>query len=576
MKFFRRLPGRVSILAAIGLALAAAASAQIVLRPGEKPSDRPAGTFISRESVTVTNIDVVVEDKQGNRVTGLRKEDFVVIEDGSEQLVTNFFAIEKGRMLVAGGEEALPTPAAAPPEPAPIVAAPKTRVVIFVDNLSLQPFNRNRVLRNVETWVRESVKDDVEGMIVVWNRSLKIRRKFTNDGRDLSDVLRQIEDESGLGATHSSTRRDLIRQIDDSQTASEAVAAVRSWANEQVNDLTFTIDALKSTINNLAGIEGRKILIHVSDGLPQSPGAEFWKYIQDRFRGDTTVLVNQFEFDKATMYLGVVQAANAAGVTMYTIDAAGLSVDSNVSAENRTTKYRIDTFIQQTNLHAMLQMMAEETGGQAILNRNDVTGPLKQIEADYTSYYSLGYRSLRSGLDRPHKVEVKLKNRKGLTARARRSYVEKGLETKTVEAVMSGLYFPRDENPMAVALEIGQPAPTESGNFSVPVRIRIPYSRLALLPEGSKVRGRLMFYFVVMDSLEKKSDLTTQEKTIELDAKTFEGLSKRDYLYDVRMLMIPGRQRLSVAVRDETTRTTSFVQQNIFVSVFSGEAPSSR
>jgi hypothetical protein len=228
---------------------------------------------------------------------------------------------------------------------------------------------------------------------------------------------------------------------------------------------------MKSTIANLAGIEGRKIMIHVSDGLPQAAGAEIWKYISDKYHQDSTVLMNNFEFDQNPKYISVIQAANAAGVTLYTIDAAGLSADSNVSAENRGLSQRIDMFTEQNNLTAPLQLMAEETGGVAIINRNDVSEPLKQIEADYTSYYSLGYRSLRTGLDRPHKVEVKLRNKKGLTARARRSYVEKGLETKTTEAVMSGLYFSREENPMAVGLEIGQPVPVQSGNFSVPVRI---------------------------------------------------------------------------------------------------------
>ena len=583
MKFSRRLPGRVSALTAALIALAAGAAAQTALKPGETPPERPAGTYVSRESVTVTNIDVVVVDGKGNRVTGLKKSDFIVFEDGLEQPVTNFFAVEQGRMTVVAEEESSPPPAGAPaaaPAPAPAlpaeavtVAAPKTRILIFIDNLSLQPGNRNRVFKKLEEWVREAVKGDTEAMIVVWNRSLKIRRKFTNDGRDLSDVLKQIEEESGLGSNRATSRRDVIKDIDRSTSVSEATQSARTYANEYVNDMNFTIEAMKSTITNLAGIEGRKIMIHVSDGLPQAPGAELWKYISEKYRQESTVLMNNFEFDQTPKYISVIQAANAAGVTLYTIDAAGLTVDSNVSAETRGQEQRIDTFVEQNNQTAPLQLMAEETGGEAIINRNDVSGPLKQIEADYTSYYSLGYRSIRTGLDRPHKVEVKLRNKKGLTARARRSYVEKGLETKTTEAVMSGLYFAREENPMAVGLEIGQPVPVQSGNFSVPVRIRIPYSRIAMLPDGKNVRGRLTFYFVVMDALEKKSDLSSQNKTIEIDAKRFEELGKKDFVYDVQMIMIPGRQRLSLAVRDDTTNQTSFLQQNIFVSVFSGQAP---
>src|ERR1017187_808811 len=271
---------RASVLTAAALVLSPALS-QV---PAQKP-EAPAAGFVARDTVSVTNLDVVVTDGKGNRVTGLKKEDFIVIEDNFEQLVTNFFAVEQGRITLPA-EEATPAPVPAPgPAPAPAAgSAPRTRIVIFVDNLHLAPFDRNRVFRSVEPFVRENVKDNVEGMIVAWNRSLKIRRKFTNDGRDLSDVLRQLEDESALGQQIISDRRDVIQAIDDSTSPDQAAGRVRTYCESLDNDLTFTIDAMKTTINQLAGVEGRKILICVSDGLPQSPGAEVWKYISDRYR----------------------------------------------------------------------------------------------------------------------------------------------------------------------------------------------------------------------------------------------------------------------------------------------------
>ena len=543
------------------------------------PPDRPAGPYVARgEVVSVTNLDVVVTDGKGNRITGLKKEDFIVIEDNLEQVVTNFSPIEQGKMLLPAEEApaaAAPAQPGAAPAPPPVASAPKTRIVLFIDNLHLSPFSRNRVLRNVETFVRDSVKDNIEGMIVVWNRSLKIRRKFTNDGRDLSDVLKQIEEESALGQQIISDRRDVIQAIDDSTTADQAAGRVRSYCQALDNDLTFTIDAMKTTINQLAGVDGRKILIHVSDGLPQSPGAELWQYISDKYRDATMHSTSLFEFDRTAKYLSVVQAANASGVSVYTIDASGLSVDSNVSAENRTTGQRIDVFLERNNLQSMLSLMAEETGGEAILNKNDVLGALKNIEKDYTSYYSIGYRSIRSGLDRPHKVEVKLK-KKGFTVRARRSYLEKGVETKVREAVTSALFFPRDDNPLAVGLEVGKPVPADRENFAVPVTIRIPYARLAMLPEGTKVRGRVVFYFVVIDSAGQQSELTTQPVPIDLDAKKFEALARKDFVYDVKLIMIPGGQKLSIAVRDDITNSTSYLQKSVFVSAFAGEESTPR
>ncbi len=551
--------------------------------PTPAPTPRP-GPLVRNVDVTVTNLDVVVTDSKGNRVKGLTKEDFEVYEDGQLQPLTNFYAVDGGKVVFFGDEPVpgaaaspAPSPAAPAPTPAPAPApaapepaaaplvVPRTHVVIFIDNLSLQPFNRNRVLRNVQGWVRENVRDSVEAMVVTWDRSLKVRRKFTNDGREVSDVLKQQEDLSTMGQTRMQERRDVIKRIDEAQSETEAFQEVRSYAQSYENDLKFTVDALKKTIDQLAGIEGRKILLHVSEGLPQTPGAELWKYVQDKFRTQSGGLMG-FEFDKTASYLGIIRAANAAGVTMYMVDASGLSIDTGVSAENRSTEQRIDPFIEKTNLQSMIQLMAEETGGKAILNRNDITGSLNDMKADYTSYYSVGYRSLKTGGERPRKVEVKMK-KKGLKARSRRSYIEKGLETRIAEGVTSALYFVRDENPLAVGIEVGQPAPADAQNYLVPIRIRVPFSRITLLPEGATARGRVVLYFIVVDSAGKQSELAQQIVPVEVASKDLADVNRRDFVYDARLLMIPGGQRLSLAVRDEPTNTVSYVQQSIFVSV---------
>lgn len=548
----------------------------------EKPTG-VVGPVVKNVDVSITNLDVVVTDSKGNRITGLRKEDFEVIEDGLQQILTNFYAVEAGMLKVAVDlPVAAPAQGATAAAPAKIEAgnaevAPlpvlKTRIVIFVDNLHIAPFNRNRVLRNIETFVRANVKDNVEAMVVTWERSLKVLRKFTNDGRDVADVLKQVEEVSALGSSRLSERRDVLKEIDDSRSVDEAVARIRSYILAQKNDLDFTVEALKTAVNQLAGVEGKKIFLHVSDGLPQSPGYELWLYAQEKYRTQS-LLMNAQEFDKTAGYLGVIRNANAAGVTIYAVDAAGLSVDSSVSAENATMGSRLDTFAEKNNDQSMLTLMSEETGGAAILNKNDITPALKDLERDWTSYYSLGYRSLRSGADRPHKVDVRVK-RKGLTARARRSYLEKSPETRITEATLSALVFPRDDNPLAVGLETGTPAPADRANFLVPIRIRVPFTRITLLPDGPKLRGRLIVYFVVLDSAGKQSDLAQQTIPVEVDAKAFNALSKKDFIYDARLVMIPGGQRLSIAVRDDLTNAVSYVQKSIFVSVFSGEAGTS-
>jgi hypothetical protein len=88
------------------------------------------------------------------------------------------------------------------------------------------------------------------------------------------------------------------------------------------------------------------------------------------------------------------------------------------------------------------------------------------------------------------------------------------------------------------------------------------------------MRGRLVFYFVVVDTEGKQSELTSQPVPVEVEAKTFAAQSaRRDFVYDVKLVMIPGGQKLSLAIRDDVTNQTSYLQKAIFVSAFAGERP---
>ncbi len=566
---------RILLLGSVLSFLCAVSPASAQKPPAEKPRSE-SGSVVKSVDVSITNLDVVVTDSKGNRAKGLTKDDFEVVEDGQVQPLTNFYAVEGGAVTFFGDEavsvpsaETGPknTPVPAPENVAPL-PVPRTRIVIFVDNLNIAPFNRNRILRNVQEFVRTSVKGNVEAMVVTWDRSLKVRRKFTNDGRDVSDVLRQIEDISALATQRASERQNVLKEIDDASSADVAVTRVRSYVLSYKNDMDFTLEALKKSIDQLSGVEGRKILLHLSDGLPQSPGAELWQYIQDRFRAQSLQL-SSFEFDLTSKYLGIIRAANAAGVTIYSVDAGGLQIDSGISAENATTKERINTFVERNNLQGMLSLMSEETGGVAFLNRNDIIVPLRDIEKDYLSYYSLGYRSLRGGTDRPHSVDVKVK-KKGLRARARRTYQEKSFDTRIQEAVISALVFARDENPLSAGVETETPIPYRQ-NYLVPIKIRIPYSRITMLPEGPVYRGRLLFYFMVIDANEKQSELAQQPFKVEIDAAKFNLVSRTDFIYEAKLEMLPGPHRLSLAVRDEVTNTVSYIQKAIFVSALPSE-----
>jgi hypothetical protein len=231
---------------------------------------------------------------------------------------------------------------------------------------------------------------------------------------------------------------------------------------------------------------------------------------------------------------------------------------------------RINDFSFRQNMQGPIKMMAESTGGLAAVNTNDWKASLDEVAADFSNFYSLGYRAARGAIDRPHKIDVQM-TRKGLNVRFRQSFVEKSVETRTAEAVVASLSYPRTENPLQASLSVGQAKPYDRDNYSLPVRIALPIGRLGLVPSGDQYEGQFFVYFVVKDATGNQSDLQIQRQQIKIPSKDYPAAQKKDYYYDVTLVVVPGGQKLSVGVRDSVSNLTSYLQKNVFVSVLPTE-----
>ena len=556
-------------LLAVLLVLIAGGTLPAQEKPPAAPPSQGMPPVAESVEVSVTNIEVVVTDSKGNRVPGLTKEDFQVFQDGVPQTVSNFYAVSGGKVLLEDGKTVSLEEPVTSPTKAEIPPELQARYILYVDNLNIQPQNRNRMFKRLKEFVYQTVGKQAEAMVVVFNRSLKVRRKFTADPSEVIQVLEQIEGETGGATSQVGERKDALQKINDATSAGQAEAVARQYAQAYRNDLEFAVDGIRDTINGLAGIPGRKVLVYVSEGLPAQVGLELYDTIQQKFREGATPL-SSFEFDMNSRYLSLVQAANAQGVTIWALDASGLQVDDMVTAENRTMDVRPSAFVTRTNTQAPLQMMAEQTGGMAAINTNDWKSSLDDLAADFSNFYSIGYRSTRASVDKPHSIEVRVK-RKGLTVRTRRGLLEKSVETRTAETVLATLHYPRVENPLGISLSMGQAKPYDRDNYLMPVRIAIPIKKLGLVPSGDRYEGSFSVYFVVLDAADKQSDLAIQRQKVEVPAKDFEKAQAKDYYYDVSLICVPGGQKLAVALRDGITNVTSYVQKSFFVSVLPPE-----
>ena len=516
--------------------------------------------------VDITNVEVVVTDSKGNRVRDLAKEDFDVRQDGIPQPVTNFYAVDGQKVTFEDGKTIrLDSPESKEEVPREV----KARYILYIDNLNIQPQNRNRMFKSLKEFVTQTVGPLAEAEIITYNRSLKTKQKFTNEAGLVVGAMEDIERETGGGTSLVGERRDALQRINDSQSEGEANQIARSYARSLVNDIQFDVDAIKSTMNSLAGIDGRKIFLYVSEGLPSTAGYELFDAVQHKFSQSVSTL-EQFEFDLNSKYTSIIQTANAQGVTIWALDASGLTSGEFISAENRGMDTRPNEFFMRQNTQGPIQMMAEQTGGMAAINTNDWKRSLDELSRDFTSFYSLGYRSARSGVDKPHSIEVSVK-RKGLRVRYRKSLLEKTPETRVAETVMSALDYTRDDNPLAMSVRVDPSEPYQQDTFILPVRIVLPIGKLGLLPSGDRYEGTYIVYIVVRDSKGDTSDLQVRKEGLSVPAKELSRAQTKDHPYELRLVVRSGAQRLSLAVRDLATNQVSYFQKNFFVSVLPPE-----
>jgi VWFA-related protein len=417
-------------------------------------------------------------------------------------------------------------------------------------------------------------------MVVAYQRTFEVLQEFTSDPAEVLRALRVVRTYTGGRTSHDSTRRDIadrIKQIVSESRAStatqrsrqsgqradnwsEVYSMVENFARESINDLHFTFDALRQIITSLSGLPGKKGIIYVSNGLPMVPGIELF-YEVSKYASDSSVLTNMFEFDRSRDYRQLAASANAQGVTFYTVDASGLSMDTMGSAEYMTDSDPMIISIGRNNYIDSQRLLADETGGMAIFNTNDIAPRLELVAQDMFTYYSIGYPLQASGQDKVHKIRVKLRDDPAFAnyqIRYRPRFVEKSLETRVQDRVVSSLVFDIDENPMDLEVETGTPSTATANRWLLPTRISFPLNTVALLPEGEDYVARVVLFIAARDTDGKKSDLVRQTHEIRVPAAQYEEAQNKRFEIDARLLMESGRYKVSTALLDPLTRQVSY------------------
>ena len=569
---------------AYGAATLGAATLGAGAAAAQPPSDEVPGQaepFIETVNVEVVNIDVYVTDGDGSPVLGLTKDDFELYVGGKQVPISNFYAVGSGLSRVESADRGSDPRAEEPEQEAagdpreavelaleqPPPPDQRLHVVVYIDNYNLTPFKRNRVMSELRVFLRDQLTPHDQVMLVSYDRSLHMREPFSARPESVTRAMLELEDMSAQRVHLDRERIDIMRRIEDAENVTEALAIARIFAGSIRNDVSFTIDALRWIVDGLAGSPGRKAVLYVSEGLPMIAAEDVFYAIQQKFK-EKASLNELFEYDMSRRFEELANQANTNRVSFYTIDARGLTVLSQGTVDYDVAGAAGErTFLDgilRSNTQSTIQMLAERTGGRAIINANRIQPDLLKVSRDFRNYYSLGYLLPEQVDGRFREIEVRLKERqRGWTVRHQHGFRAKSLESKMHDGTLSALHLDLQDNPLDARILVGRPTPRESGLFDVPLAISVPWDNLLLLPREGRNLGRLNIWFVAKDQDDEMSDVQKIPLEIEISDEDLEARKGTDYVYGFELHMEAGYHDVAIGIYDQIGGRSAFLRRGV-------------
>ncbi|MEA2163878.1 MAG: hypothetical protein QOK37_2005 [Thermoanaerobaculia bacterium] len=533
----------------------------------QTPAEQPK--LVENIDVHVIGVDVVVTDRKGNPITGLTKDDFRIFENGQEKSISNFYEIDGKTakpaipVTVPGATPALPATAPAPREE--VNEQLRRRIIFYIDNLSLAPFNRNRVFKQMKEFVQNVMRPGDEAMVATYNRSLKIRVPFTRDAVQIQQTLDSIAGESALGTSNRSEVKDVIGRIRDASTYDDAVSTARSYAQSVDHDLRQSVESINGLLTTLAGVEGKKLLVLTTEGFQIQPGREVFTMIDEvsREKGwQSSAMLEAMSFNGNSLIESIAKTANANGITLYAIHAGGLAAGGEgMTADNQQAISYNVTSAALSNTTESLQILAELTGGLATSRTNNFAGAFKNIERDLDSYYSLGYRAGTERVDRQRTLEVRVKN-KAWNVRNRQTFVEKSTFQDMSDRVIANLLYRTKANDLGVRVVVKEPTPADE-LFKIPVEVQIPVDNLTLIQQGEAYMGGFSIYVVVGNKDGDMSDVSRKSHQITIPVSDFPKTKGKYYTYTLDLMCERGLNKISIGVVDDVSNISGFDRQQV-------------
>lgn len=548
-----------------------------VMVAGDTPSkgSQPPAKFSSRTELVV--VPVVVTDGTGHHVNGLRKQDFTVLEDGKEQEIRFFEAVQTDteRLYREHNADGVFTNFLEG-------AQSRKRVTIIVlDLLNTAWGDQHYAQAALLKYLSESLDvHEPTALFVLTRTGLNVIHSFTTDPRVLMAAVRQVRHSNDKFVDQPNDVSLNFNAADMSEVTQEeaeiqqmSLALAQNVSSmQQKMAIVDTLDSMQQVARAFAGIPGRKSLVWATGSFPLN--------VSD----PSTMLLQPAEFsatagrdnlrDLLPMYEQTWNLLNDANIAVYPVDVRGLMgpviADTTTQQVNNGAMGTTTDSAQLDSIDAM-KIFAQATGGKAFYDSNNLVEGFREAAADNSSYYVLSYyldRSKeRSGWQ---KLTVKVK-REGVKVRARSGFFMTNAagdpNVSRQRDLGVALRSPVDFTAIPIVLKwtnIGQGPDSNYRKVDFSVTLP-PHSIYVDSKDGNHVR---LEYVAVVRTQDGKQVGSLQAHALEANLKPdqAEAIQNEGYTYRNSMEVPPGDYTVRFVVRNGVTGETGSLAAALKVS----------
>ena len=513
-------------------------SALLLLGPtaaAQQPSQPEV--FSEVVDVRVVNIEVVVTDRKGDRVHGLRASEFELLVDGEQTPIDYFTEIRGGFALDKGEGDVAAVPSLDPDAPV------ATNFLIYVDDFFSIERDRNRVLDRLEKDLGELGSADRVAAVAFDGSSVETLTAWTNSPGQLGEALNRARGRPAHGLKRRSelrmvdTDRESLSNLEQSTGPRGDVRRLASRAaiyyEEKLSDqLERSVLAATATMSRFANEPGRKVMLLLAGGWPWSVKV----YTLGRPPQDDTEAIDFRTASEDDLYGPLASTANLVGFSLYPVDVRAATAGSGE---------------RPGNLRSTLQQLAAATGGVPMLMAQRDTA-LSRVIADTRSYYWLGFEPQRREDDTFHEIVVRTVGRADLEVRTREGYVDIARDRETAMTAEGALLFGDLPDALPLDVRLGALVRAGRGRMSVPMEVTIPLDGIEFLPADDQSQSVLEVRVAVMDESGNRAEVSLERVPVVGPEQPQPG---QIFYYQTDLQLRRREHTVLVTVRDPLTGT---------------------